>query len=73
MTIFLMGFMKLDLIMRKNVFILKVGKCQKKKENKRKVSNMEDKNEKLPSTKIQCEKTIYRKFLITAENTHFFV
>ena len=24
-------------------------------------------------TNINCEKTIYRKFLITAENTHFFV
>jgi len=67
-----MGFMKLDLIMRKNVFILKVRKCQKKKENKRKVSNMEDKKEKLPSTRIQCEKPIYRKFLITIEKTHFF-
>ena len=34
---------------------------------------MEDKKEKPASTRIQCEKTIYRKFLITAENTHFFV
>ena len=39
--------------MRKNVFILEVGKCQKKKGNKRKVSNMENKKEKLPSTRIQ--------------------
>ena len=33
---------------------------------------MEDKNQKLPSTRIQCEKTIYRKILKTIENTHFF-
>ena len=33
---------------------------------------MEDKKEKLPSTNINCDKTIYRKFLKTIENTHFF-
>ena len=32
---------------------------------------MEDKKEKLPSTRIQCDKTIYRKFLKNTENTHF--
>lgn len=33
---------------------------------------MEDKKEKLPSTRIQCEQPIYRKFLETIENTYFF-
>ena len=28
--------------------------------------------EKLPSTRIQCDKTIYRKFHETIENTYFF-
>ena len=32
---------------------------------------MEDKKEKLPSTNINCYKTIYRKFLETIENTGF--
>ena len=31
--------------------------------------NMEDKKEKNASTNINCEKTIYRKFHITIENT----
>ena len=30
---------------------------------------MEDKNQKLPSTRIQCEKPIYRYFYKTIENT----
>ncbi len=30
---------------------------------------MEDKKEKLPSTNINCEKTIYRKIYETIENT----
>ena len=30
---------------------------------------MEDKKEKLPSTRIQCEKPIYRKFFKTIEDT----
>lgn len=30
---------------------------------------MEDKKEKLPSTRIQCEKPIYRNFHKTIENT----
>ncbi len=34
---------------------------------------MEDRKEKLPSTNINCEKTIYRKFLKTIENANFFV
>ena len=34
---------------------------------------MEDKNQKLPTTNINCEKTIYRKFLETIEITHFFM
>ena len=34
---------------------------------------MEDKKEKLPSTRIQCDKTIYRKFLKTIESTHFLI
>ena len=34
---------------------------------------MKDKKEKLPSTRIQCDKPIYRKFLKTIENTHFFI
>ncbi len=38
-------------------------------EIKRKVSNMEDKKEKLSSTRIQCDKTIYRNFYKTIENT----
>ena len=33
---------------------------------------MEDKKEKLPSTRIQCEKTIYRKLLESIEKTNFF-
>ena len=33
---------------------------------------MEDKKEKLPSTNINCEKPIYRKFFRTIENTYFF-
>jgi hypothetical protein len=33
---------------------------------------MEDKKEKLPSTRIQWEKPIYRKFLETIENTNYF-
>ncbi len=33
---------------------------------------MEDKKEKLPSTNINWDKTIYRKFLETIGNTHFF-
>ena len=31
------------------------------------------KKEKLPSTNINCEKPIYRKFLRTIGNTHFFI
>ncbi len=34
---------------------------------------MEDKKEKLPSTRIQCEKTNNRKFSKTIENTRFFI
>ena len=34
---------------------------------------MEDKNQKLPSTRIQCEKPIYRNFRRTVENTRFLV
>ena len=34
---------------------------------------MEDKKEKLSSTRIQCEKTIYRKYLKAIENADFFV
>ena len=34
---------------------------------------MEDKKEKLPSTSINCEKTIYRKFFETIENAHFLI
>ncbi len=33
---------------------------------------MEDKNEKPVSTKIQCEKLIYRNFHKTIDNTGFF-
>jgi len=33
---------------------------------------MEDKKEKLPSTSINCDKTIYRKFLETIENINYF-
>ena len=32
---------------------------------------MKDKKEKPTSTNINCEKTIYRKFLKTLENTEF--
>ena len=32
---------------------------------------MEDKKEKPTSTRIQCDKTIYRKFRETIENTGF--
>lgn len=28
-------------------------------------------NEKMPSTNINCDKIIYRKFFETIENTHF--
>ena len=34
---------------------------------------MEDKKEKLPSTRIQCEKPIYRNFCETIENNGFLV
>ena len=33
---------------------------------------MSDKEEKLASNPIQCEKPIYRKFFKTIENTYFF-
>ena len=33
---------------------------------------MEDKKEKLPSTRIQCDKTIYRNFYKIIDNTGFF-
>ena len=33
---------------------------------------MSDKDEKLTKVGINCEEPIYRKFLKTIENTHFF-
>ena len=36
-----------------------------------KVSNMEDKKEKLPSTRIQCEKLIYINIPKIIDNTEF--
>ena len=33
---------------------------------------MEDKNQKLPSTRIQCEEPIYINILKTIDNTEFF-
>ena len=35
--------------------------------------NENDKKEKLPSTNINCDKTIYRKFLKNIENSHFLI
>ena len=44
-----------------------IGVNNKKKE----VSNMEDKNQKVPSKRIQCEKLIYINITKIIDNTEF--